>query len=64
MATAARLVAIAAAAVFAVSASPASARSTGIGFSFMPKHALQGDEARISVTVRPPVRAARSASGM
>ena len=53
MATAARLVAIAAAAVFAVSASPASARSTGIGFSFMPKHALQGDEARVAVTVRP-----------
>jgi hypothetical protein len=53
MATAVRLVALAAAAVLAVSVSPASARSTGIGFTFVPNHALQGDAARIAVTVRP-----------
>ena len=53
MATAARLTAIAAAALVAVSAGPAAARSAGIGFSFLPKHAVQGTDAKISVSVRP-----------
>lgn len=53
MATAARLTAIAAAALVAVSAGSASARSTGIGFTFLPRHALQGNDAKISVSVRP-----------
>jgi hypothetical protein len=53
MATAARYIALAVVAVFAVCVGPASAQSTGIGFSFMPKHVLQGDPARIAVTVRP-----------
>jgi hypothetical protein len=53
MATAARLTAIAAVAVVAVSAGPASARSMGIGFTLLPKHAVQGTDATISVRVRP-----------
>jgi hypothetical protein len=53
MATAARLTAIATAALVAVSAGSASARSTGIGFTFLPRHALQGNDAKISVSVRP-----------
>ena len=53
MATAARLTAIAAVALVAVSAGTASARSTGIGFTFIPQHAVQGSNARISVSVRP-----------
>jgi len=52
MATAARLTAIAAA-VLAVSAGAASARTAGIGFTFMPKHVVQGTDATISVRVRP-----------
>src|SRR5882724_11379801 len=53
MATVARLTAIAAAALVAVSAGPAAARSAGIGFSLMPKHVVQGKDAKISVSVRP-----------
>jgi hypothetical protein len=52
-ATAARLLAIAAAALFAVSAGPASARSAGITFSLFPAHVVQGNAARVAVTVRP-----------
>ena len=52
MPTAARLTAIAAA-VLAVSAGAASARTAGIGFTFMPKHVVQGTDATISVRVRP-----------
>jgi hypothetical protein len=53
MATAARLTAIIAAALVAVAPGSASARGTGIAFSFLPKHALQGNDARISISVRP-----------
>ena len=53
MATAARLTAIAAAALIAVSAGSAAAQSSGIGFTLLPKHALQGNDATISVRVRP-----------
>jgi len=53
MATAARLTAIAAAALAAMSTGAASARSTGIGFTLLPKHALQGDNVQIAVSVRP-----------
>ena len=53
MATAARLTAIAAIAVVAMSTGSASARSAGIGFTLLPKHALQGDDVRIAVSVRP-----------
>ena len=52
-ATAARLVAIAAAAVFAVSVGPASAKSAGISFSLFPAHVVQGNPASVAVTVRP-----------
>ena len=44
MATAARLTAIAAAALVAVSAGSASARSAGIGFTFLPRHVIQGTD--------------------
>jgi hypothetical protein len=53
MATAVRLTAIAAAALVAVSAGPASARSTSIGFTVLPQHVVQGNDAKISVRVRP-----------
>ena len=53
MATAARLTAIAAAALVAVSAGSASARTAGIGFTFLPRHVVQGTDAKISVSVRP-----------
>ncbi len=53
MAAATRLTALAIAAVLATSAGAASARSAGVGFTFMPRHVLQGDTARIAVTVRP-----------
>jgi hypothetical protein len=53
MATAVRLTAIAAAALVAASAGPASARSTGIGFTLLPQHVVQGNDAKISVRVRP-----------
>jgi hypothetical protein len=52
-ATAARLLAIAVAAVFAISVGSASAQSTGIAFSFLPGHVVQGNPARVAVTVRP-----------
>ena len=53
MATAVRLTATAAAALIAVSAGPASARSTSIGFTVLPQHVVQGNDAKISVRVRP-----------
>jgi hypothetical protein len=53
MATAARLTVIAAAALIAVTAGSASAQSSTIGFTSLPKHALQGNDATISVRVRP-----------
>jgi len=52
-ATAARLLAITAAAVFAVSIGSASAQGAGIAFSFLPGHVVQGNPARVAVTVRP-----------
>jgi hypothetical protein len=52
-ATAARLLAIAAAAVFAVSVGPASAKSSGVTFSLVPGHVVQGTPARVTVNVRP-----------
>jgi hypothetical protein len=53
MATAVRLTAIAAAALVAVSAGSASARSTSIGFTVLPQHVVQGNDAKISVRVQP-----------
>jgi hypothetical protein len=50
MATAARLTALVAAAIFAGSAA---AQSSGIGFTFVPNHVVQGEDARVSVSVRP-----------
>jgi hypothetical protein len=50
LAIAARLTAIAAAAVFAGSAS---AQSTGVGFTLLPQHVVQGEDARVAVSVRP-----------
>jgi hypothetical protein len=51
LATAARFIAIVAvAAVFAV---PASARSTGVGFTFVSKKVVQGENGQISIRVRP-----------
>jgi hypothetical protein len=51
LAIAARFIAIVAvAAVFAV---PASARSTGVGFTFVSKKVVQGEEGHVSVRVRP-----------
>ncbi len=52
-ATAARLLAIAAVAIFAVSVGPASARSAGITFSLFPSHVVQGNPVRVAVNVRP-----------
>jgi hypothetical protein len=52
MATAARLTAVAVLAL-AVFASVASAQSNGLGFTFVPKHVVQGEDARVSVSVRP-----------
>src|SRR5215831_8580122 len=52
-ATAARLTAVVAAAAVAVSAGAASARTEGIGFSFLPQHAVQGTATHISVNVKP-----------
>ncbi|MDX6485258.1 MAG: hypothetical protein QOF43_411 [Gaiellaceae bacterium] len=53
MATALRLTAIAAVAFIAGSSGQASAHPTGIGFSFLPRHTVQGEDARVAVTVRP-----------
>jgi hypothetical protein len=53
MAKAARLTAIAAVILVAVSAGTASARTSGIGFTFVPQHAVQGSDARIIVSVHP-----------
>jgi hypothetical protein len=50
LAIAARLTAIAAVAVFAGSAS---AQSTGVGFTLLPKKVVQGEDARVAVSVRP-----------
>ena len=50
LAIAARLTAIAAAAVFAGSAP---AQSAGVGFTLLPKHVVQGEDARVAVSVRP-----------
>jgi hypothetical protein len=50
LAIAARLTAVAAAAVLAGSAS---AHSTGVGFTYVPNHVVQGEDARVSVSVRP-----------
>jgi len=50
LAIAARLTAVAAAAVLAGSAS---AQSTGVGFTLLPKHVVQGEDARVAVSVRP-----------
>lgn len=49
-ATAARLTALALAAVFAASAS---AQGTAVGVTFLPGHVVQGDQARLSASVRP-----------
>ena len=53
MAVAARTTTVAALAVAALFATTASARTTGIGFTFMPQHVVQGDPAKVSVSVRP-----------
>lgn len=53
MASAARLTAIAAAVLVVVSTGTASARSNGIGFTFVPQHAVQGNDTRIAVSVHP-----------
>jgi hypothetical protein len=50
LATAARLTAVAAVAVFAGSAA---AQSTGVGFTLLPKKVVQGEDARVAVSVRP-----------
>ena len=52
MAAAARIAALAAAAVFTATAT-ASAQTTGIGFTSVPGHVVQGDDAHVSVSVRP-----------
>jgi hypothetical protein len=52
LANAVRLIAVAAATA-AVVVAPASARSTGIGFTFVPQHVVQGEDARVSVRVSP-----------
>lgn len=49
-AAAARLTVVAAAATLA---GTASAHSSGIGFTYIPRHVVQGDDARVSVLVRP-----------
>jgi hypothetical protein len=51
LAIAARFIAIVA--VVAVFAVPASARSTGVGFTFVPKKVVQGEDGHVSVRVRP-----------
>jgi hypothetical protein len=53
MARAARLTAIAAVLLVVASAGTASARTSGIGFTFVPHHAVQGNDVRIAVNVRP-----------
>lgn len=50
-AAAARLTAVAAAA--AAFAGAASAQPAGVGFMFFPKHVVQGEDARVTVSVRP-----------
>lgn len=52
MRKAARVIALSTAALLVVVA-PAAARSGGIRVAFVPQHALEGRQARISVTVRP-----------
>ena len=52
MATVARLTAIAAVALAAF-AGPAAAGRSAIGFTYLPKHIVQGEDARASVRVRP-----------
>jgi hypothetical protein len=56
LAIAARLTAVAAVAVFAGSAS---AQSTGVGFTLVPKKVVQGEDARVAVSVDRRARAAR-----
>ena len=53
MAAAARSVVFVIAALLAVWAGPASAHTAGIAFSFLPGHALQGTDAKITVSVKP-----------
>ena len=53
MAKTARLTAIAAVILVAVSAGTASARTSGIGFTLVPQHVVQGNDARIAVSVHP-----------
>jgi hypothetical protein len=53
MGSAARLTAIAVAVLVAASTGTASARSSGIGFTSVPQHVVQGTDARISVSVHP-----------
>jgi hypothetical protein len=53
MGSAARLTAIAVAVLAVVSTGTASARNSGIGFTFAPQHVVQGNDARISVSVHP-----------
>jgi hypothetical protein len=53
MASAPRLTVVAAVLLVLASAGTASARSSGIGFTFVPQHAVQGNDARIAVSVRP-----------
>jgi hypothetical protein len=53
MASAARFAAIAAVLLAIGSTGTASARSTGIGFTSVPQHAVQGDNAQIAVSVHP-----------
>ncbi|HZR96570.1 MAG TPA: hypothetical protein VFA56_12805 [Gaiellaceae bacterium] len=52
LATAARFIAFVAVAA-AVAVAPASARSSGIAIAFMPKKVVQGEDARVTVSVRP-----------
>ena len=53
LAIAARLTAVAAVAAAAVFAGTASAQSTGVGFTLLPKKVVQGTDARVAVSVRP-----------
>jgi hypothetical protein len=53
MPSAARLTAIVAVILVVASAGTASARTSGIGFTFVPQHVVQGSDARIIVSVHP-----------
>jgi hypothetical protein len=53
MARVARLTAIAAAMLVVASVGTASARTSGVGFTSVPQHAVQGNDARVAVSVHP-----------